>query len=880
MKLYRKLIFIAACGFAMFGRASSASAEVSDVISVDFARKTADVGDKSIEEWLNANAASLTAQEREAMMFLYAYMALPDWGGYTPEFYLENVRASLRAREEMPWGKKVPEREFRHFVLPVRVNNEGLDHSRTLFYDELKERVKNLTMEEAILEVNHWCHEKATYQPSDGRTSNPLSTVSQAIGRCGEESTFTVAALRAVGIPARQIYTPRWAHTDDNHAWVEAWADGKWHFLGACEPEPILDLAWFNAPASRGMLMSTKVFGRYDGPEEVLETTPANTVINVTSNYAPTGILKVKVVDTDGKAVENAVVRFSLYNYAEFYPVAVRKTGADGTASLLGGIGDLIVWATDGENFGVVKASPAASEPVTVILDKGPDWTGRMEFDIVPPAPSASLPTPTQEQRRENDRRFAREDSIRFAYTSTFVTPSEAAAVARKLGTDSVATVRILVESRGNHKALAGFLSSLPAKEREKGVRLLMAVSEKDRRDISTDALADHLAAAETESPMFDAYVMNPRITTEPLTPWRSPLLEGIAGEADVEAFRRNPMEWAAWCRENIAVDTVWNQARIPMDPMAVWRLRRADSSALRSFFVAGARAMGIPSRIDPVTGKTQFAGRDGDWVDVKFEEQAQPTATPKGKVELLFTPTAHTPDPRYYYQFTLSAIRDGQPHLLEFDEAETASGLNSSAERLDEGRYMVLSGQRLADGGVLARAEVFNLDADAVAEVPLEIRNDPTAIQVIGSFNSENLYHDLAEDKDKSLLSTTGRGYYLLGLIKPGHEPSVHNLNDISAVASEFDKWGKKCVILLADAEEASRFDASRFPNLPKNTVFGHDIDGTILNELTENLNLPDSERPLFVIADTFNRVVYVSQGYTIGLGDTISSILRRLKE
>ena len=78
-------------------------------------------------------------------------------------------------------------------------------------------------------------------------------------GRCGEESTLLVAALRSVGIPARQVYTPRWAHTDDNHAWVEAWADGKWYFLGACEPEPVLNLGWFNAPASRGMLMHTKV---------------------------------------------------------------------------------------------------------------------------------------------------------------------------------------------------------------------------------------------------------------------------------------------------------------------------------------------------------------------------------------------------------------------------------------------------------------------------------------------------------------------------------------------------------------------------------------------------------------------------------------------
>ena len=115
---------------------------------------------------------------------------------------------ALRARKEMPWGESVPEREFRHFVLPVRVNNENLDMSRRDFYESLRDRVKDMSMRDAVLEVNHWCHERVTYRPSDARTSSPSATVRSAIGRCGEESTFTVAALRAVGIPARQVYTP------------------------------------------------------------------------------------------------------------------------------------------------------------------------------------------------------------------------------------------------------------------------------------------------------------------------------------------------------------------------------------------------------------------------------------------------------------------------------------------------------------------------------------------------------------------------------------------------------------------------------------------------------------------------------------------------
>lgn len=197
----------------------------------------------------------MTPEEREALTFMYAYMPIGDITDYSGDFYLKNIRSSFQARNEMPWGDSIPEDIFRHFVLPVRINNENLDESRMVFFDELKDRVKGLSLYDAVLEVNHWCHEKVIYTPSDGRTSSPLASVKTAYGRCGEESTFTVAALRSVGIPARQVYTPRWAHTDDNHAWVEAWVNGKWYFLGACEPEPVLNLGWFNGPAYRGMLM-------------------------------------------------------------------------------------------------------------------------------------------------------------------------------------------------------------------------------------------------------------------------------------------------------------------------------------------------------------------------------------------------------------------------------------------------------------------------------------------------------------------------------------------------------------------------------------------------------------------------------------------------
>ena len=148
---------------------------------------TACIGNAATIEQLrtpDVSGLNVNQQELEALNFLYAYMPLADITDYSTSFHLQNVRASFQAREETAWGKSVPELLFRHFVLPVRVNNEALDSSRVVFFRELKERTKGMSMKGAILEVNHWCHEKVTYAPSDGRTLSPLACIKNALGRC------------------------------------------------------------------------------------------------------------------------------------------------------------------------------------------------------------------------------------------------------------------------------------------------------------------------------------------------------------------------------------------------------------------------------------------------------------------------------------------------------------------------------------------------------------------------------------------------------------------------------------------------------------------------------------------------------------------------
>lgn len=828
----------------------------------------------------------MTDEQREAMTFLYAYMPLVDIADRPGEYFLENIDCSFKAREEMPWGKTIPEREFRHFVLPIRVNNENLDDSRKVFYEELKDRVKGLSLHDAVIEVNHWCHEKVVYTPSDARTSSPLASVKTAYGRCGEESTFTVAALRSVGIPARQVYTPRWAHTDDNHAWVEAWVDGKWHFLGACEPEPVLDLGWFNAPASRGMLMHTKVFGRYNGPEEVMYQTPNYTEINVIDNYAPTAKANVEVVDADGKPVADAKVEFKVYNYAEFYTVARKQTDAEGKTFLTAGKGDMLVWASKDGKFGYSKLSFGKDNNLTVKLDKTAGDDYKVEFDIIPPVEGANMPEVTPEQRAENNRRMAQEDSIRNAYVATFMSEESARNFAKENNLDEDAVAKILVASRGNHDILRDFMTRLRSdKSKKGGIDLLQQVSAKDLRDVSLDVLVDHMQSHLCpNAEYFRKYVRNPRVSNEMLTPYKAFFAKAVS-EQEADAYRAEPMKLAAWVKENITIDKDCNLGGSPISPEGVWKARTADPHSRDIFFVSMARSMGIPARIDEVTGKVQIMAEEAP-IDVDFEATEQVTAK-TGKLVAKYTPIKSLADPKYYSHFTISKLTpDGTLQLLNYDEGDvdmgggaTWSNLLKNGTTLDAGDYVLVTGTRLANGGVLSDVDFFTIKPGETTTVDLVMRESRDDIQVIGNFNSESLYKPVGSDEQKSILSTTGRGYYIVAVLGAGQEPTNHALRDIAALSKDFEQWGRQIVLLFPDEEQYKKFRPQDFPGLPSNITWGIDADGSIQKQIADGMKLSNKTiLPMFIIGDTFNRVVFVSQGYTIGLGEQMMKVIHKL--
>ena len=896
-----KKILISASIFALSLTANAQGQFISDTnyrntVENIFKERVKTVG----KTFYNTQKEKLTADEQEALKFLYAYMPLADVTDYPTSFFADNVRMAFKAREEMPWGKNVPELLFRHFVVPIRVNNEALDNARSVFYNELKDRIKGMSMMDAIIEVNHWCHEKVTYQPSDARTSAPLATLKTATGRCGEESTFAVAALRAVGIPARQVYTPRWAHTDDNHAWVEAWADGKWYFLGACEPEPVLNLGWFNAPASRAMLMHTRAFGDYNGPEEVMLRTSNFTEINLTSNYAPVASVDFYVKDSEGKPVENARVEFKIYNYAEFFTAVTKYTDAKGHTSLSAGIGDLVVWASKDGKYAYQKVSFGKEKEATLTLPEGvlvggygipaipTQPTGSVGappkctyLDIVPPKEDPQLPYVSDEMHKENQRRFALEDSIRKAYTATFPTMEEAKRISER-------GAEYIFKSRGNKQTIVDFINR-HSDNVDRVMGILATLSDKDLRDITTEILEDSYNATTDQ--------LSPRVEDELITIPFKQYFEKAFSKKTADAFRADPMKLVEWIKKNIRLNPDKKALRIAQTPVGVMKSKITDERSRDIFFVDVARSLGIEAQKDAVTGKIQYKSQgvhlsqvhqktNGEWQDVKFDNTADKTSTAAalGTIKLTYEPTKLLDNPKYYSHFTISRIENGTAHLLNFEEGQadmgngtTWSNTFKNGYKLDAGTYMLTTGTRLANGSVLASNRIFEIVKGQTTTLPLEIRQNTNEVSVIGSFNSESLV--TKDGKEVSLLSQTGRGYYVVGILGVGQEPTNHALHDIEKMKEAFEAWGRPVVLLFESEADAAKFNHDEFPGLPSTVQFALDKDGSIRGQIAREMKLlNEKQMPMFIITDTFNRVVFVSQGYTIGLGEQMQGVFKKL--
>lgn len=798
---------------------------------------------------MNQFLSGLTGQRHDAMAFLFTHLPPSDPDTYDRELFLSFTDHALALRSAAPWCAALDEEIFYHYVLFPRVNDEDLSFHREIFHAALWDRIKDLpSTEEMVLEVNRWCHEHASYEAQDDRTASPLTVYRSGSGRCGEESGFLVSALRSIGIPARQVYCPRWAHCDDNHAWVEALCDGKWRFLGACEPEPVIDRGWFNAPASRAVMVHSRLFGEGSHPlhGECIGEYNGARWFNQTSRYALTKRKTLRAT-INGTPAAGAVFHIQLLNEASFHTIAAVTADEQGEASVELGLGDIHILSVLGEYSAECDcfSEDSASLELSVFHNSGE--TPWRTVDYRAPADAPVNPSPlTAEQKKFRAGIIAYGNTRRNARIAAMCPdPSD----------------ELLLAARGNADVFLRFIDE-HSHELGSDIRLalLESLCDKDLRDISYDTLDAHLYALPGHYghsiENYRNYVVCPRIALEPLTPWRDELSERFTEKEKERIFNDPMILWHEFCRDIAPAETYGN---LVWPPLTTLHGKRGNQMSLYILFVASLRALSFAARLRPLDGVPEYWDR-GKWNCVVKEET--------GTLDLSSNTT-----PVYRQNWTLSRWNGTAWQLLGLDDTSWENG--KCTLTLPVGQYRIITSVRLPRGDQFAAMREIAIEAGKTTESELHFRtyelSDMLRRQQLPKMSAVTLDDEAVED----ICRYDGRPSILLWL-EEGGEPTEHVLNELLNAREAFAALPANLVFLLRNREALAQLTLFKaVAAFPDARVLLDDW-AYDLEQTARHLTCDPDQPPLLLVCDGEGNAVYGTSGYRVGSVE----LLRRIAE
>ena len=770
--------------------------------------------------------------EEEALLikFFYGTMPLRDAGEYPFEIFLSYVRHALWLRKTIDWCKKLPEDLFVHDVLYYRINSEDISDCRSFFYEQLKDRIAGLDEYQAAVEINYWCVEHATYEMADDRTAGPMTMYRSGKGRCGEESTFTVTALRSVGLAARQVYTPRWAHCDDNHAWVEVWVNGEWHFLGACEPEEKLDRGWFTGPAGQALLIHSRTFGDYAAGkrEEVIGRDGAVVCHNVTASYTKTRKLRIQVRKQDNIPAAHAQVSVEILNMAEYFPAAVLETDEQGETSIRLGLGDIRLQARSEGKFverycnlaeDGVGAADADCAVTLVLKDSEAGMKDALSGVSACGWHFAKLCAPkevvvresvlSEEEVSRGTRRLA--DAVKLREERFDQLTRHAIAV----HPEEEERMRVAGE---NAEELTAFLEKDANPDRKK---LLDSLTKKDNKDLRAEVLEDHLSA-KRGSWSEDIHVQDllcPRIWLEEIGAYRSYICSVLTAQ-EQEAFASNPELIWNYVNQNITDIPEEEYDTLCASPIGCLKLKMGSAVSRTILFIAICRSLNIPARLDKSLMLPEY------WADGAFHVPVSRAQASKGTLLL-----RNIPGKEWIYAQHWTLGRLEKDHFVTMNHAGLVFEKETLELLLPVGIYRLIAVKRLLNGDQEAAELLFAIEKEKQTELympdfektdgvmPWEKNSVPDESQSCRKLQNKNnslreeiqscLLRDiLLQRADGTLCSleklVSGKRS-ILAFLEIGAEPTEHVLNEVLALekSAKGNSKGIGCQLLFVLRQE-----------------------------------------------------------------------------
>lgn len=731
--------------------------------------------------------------ERLSAEFLLAWMPASDLGALGAEELRENVSAALAAWREAPWSAETPTALFFHYVLPYRVSQEPVEDWRSRLRSRLAERVAGLGLEAALLEVNRWCHEQVDFVSTSRRDQGPLATLERGYGRCEERMILSIAAMRAVGIPARACSTPWWTTTDNNHAWLEAWSGPArgWAYLEACDESRCLNHAWFSRPLKRaGLVLSTgwgEAASAACGGDELLRSSEGATLINSTAAYTNPGLLRIP------EGEDSLEVAINAFNYGGFFALTTIGKGK----SIQLGPGDYLLSTT-------IEGQPAVS---VAQVRPGQEWSAAFSSNRILEGQATWLRYPVQEGELAACPEPAPDDAQLLSHRLRRMTNLRGRDRSTATGRDWVAALGGREDAGALEDALrrAGatrgpweeaFLA-LEGKPREAAAALYQEMDAKDFLELEPEALPAllerMLTLRGTHCPdladsLWRSWIISPRLYHQAGTQawWTDlPLLPpGIGADQLLEHFRT---------RVQLAAESRLGHVA---SPEQTWRSGWADSASARACLTALFRIHGLPARAQRGRKSVEI------WTGEQWRE-LQPFAEGEGEKEAELE--ADDPSPahlRVLYTAggdTLKSVATWRQTLLsQFEEGafrpvyvgQLWERNGEVAWDLQPGEYWLSAGLRNSLGEPRFQMHEIELAAGDTLCLALEI-GIPLAELDEGSLVRHQL--DLGQacplrrrGQPRAWERVLPSGPVLLLLLDPDQEPSQRHRRALAAASAE----------------------------------------------------------------------------------------------
>lgn len=655
---------------------------------------------------------------------------------------LQHVVHIYKMTTSVEYCKKLPIDIVFNYILPYRVNDEDFSLYSTYFFRELKELIKEKSIAETALEVNYWCYSKATYAQADDRTQSAITTVRSGKGRCGEESVFLVSALRSVGIPARQCYSPYWSHCDDNHAWVEVFTGDKWEFMGACEPEEKLNIGWFNNAASRALVVRHRCFELGDRQANNDQNKIFTTNIS-TSVYGKTKEVKVSVIH-ENSAVPNARVGLYIINYTMPKLVLEKTTDINGYATFEVGMGDFLLFAWVDGKYAMKTCS---KNNKSVVLDLSQNIE-KLEFNLVPyegdisnidfdQSPSHKDKMIKLLNKRINSHKTANESENKFIQLAAL-----------------------------NKDEIKKFINSSSISEENKN-EILSTLTKKDCTDITFEALCDMDLSYEYKNKyskeIFSKYILPLRVENETIYSYKKYVKEFF-----ISRNITTPQEVFSYVNSNIKFLDEYTYIGLVGDIKGVLQNNIATTFSIPIHLVQIIRSLGIPARLNPLDRTVEYY--DG----VSFVSNCDGKAKSS---KIKFIKDTHK-NPLYGDDFTVCKLDNDYLTYLNMSE-----NLSISDEvNVSEGLYVVTQSTRQIDGSIIGSLQFCLLNKDEIASVTIYEPVDNTKDKI----KSKSINKSIIDDDGKIILA----------YIENGCEPTEHFLNELLENEEQIKRLGIKVML------------------------------------------------------------------------------------